>query len=140
MRILYPALIEFDKNDQRYLVTFFDFDEAITEATSKEEALLNAAEVLTLTLEGRMEEGMNIPLPSKHSKAELIAPSLRVQSALLLRLARGSLTTAKLARSLNTSWAAVARLEDPHHWPSLKQVEKAAKAIGQRVVLSFEPL
>jgi len=29
-------------------------------------------------------------------------------------------------------------LEDPHHWPSLKQLEKAAQVLGKRLVLSFE--
>jgi hypothetical protein len=30
------------------------------------------------------------------------------------------------------------RLEDPKHWPSLRQLENAASALGKRLVLSFE--
>lgn len=48
--------------------------------------------------------------------------------------------TLEIARTLNTSWPAVARLEDPHHWPNLKQLERAAAAVGQRLVISLEPI
>lgn len=50
--------------DGRFLVTFPSFEEAFTEGNSVEESLLNAEEVLTLTLEGRMDEGMEIPMPT----------------------------------------------------------------------------
>ncbi len=138
MNIIYPALIT--KEDNRYMVVFPDLDEAITEGETLDEALFNAAEVLTLTLEGRMEEELTIPHPSIVKKAYPIAPSARVQAALLIRQAKGQHTTAEIARLLDTSWPAIARLEDPHHWPSLRQLEKAATAIGQRLVISLEPL
>ncbi len=140
MNILYPAIFEYDSADKRYTVHFPDFPEAITEGETLEEALFNAYEVLTLTLEGRMDEGMDIPKPSRIKNAKMIAPSARTQAALLMRLAKGEHTTAEIARALNTSWPAVARLEDPHHWPNLRQLERAAAAIGQRLVISLEPL
>ena len=49
MNTLYPAKISFNKSDQRYLVSFYDLKEAITEGETLEEALFNASEVLTLT-------------------------------------------------------------------------------------------
>jgi antitoxin HicB len=54
-----------------------------------------------------------------------------------VQLSRGNQTTAELARILETSWPAAARLEDHHHWPSLRQLEKTANAMGKRLVLSF---
>jgi antitoxin HicB len=39
---------------------------------------------------------------------------------------------------MQTSWPAAQRLEDPRHSPSLKQLERAAAALGKRLVLSFE--
>ena len=57
---------------------------------------------------------------------------------MLLRDARGDRSMADLARGLGTSWAAAQRLEDPHHWPSLKQLERAARVLGKRLVLSVE--
>jgi antitoxin HicB len=94
--------------------------------------------VLTLTLEGRYDEKLHIPLPSKRVKgAYWIAPALRVQSAFLLKFARHKKTLAELARALETSWPAVARLENPRHTPNLRQLEKAAAALGKQIVIDF---
>lgn len=142
MNVLYPAIFEYDKSEKRYTVHFPDLSEAITEGETLEEALFNASEVLTLTLEGRVDDGIDIPQPSHHQNkmTKWIAPSARAQAALLMRWAKGDHTTAEIARALNTSWPAVSRLEDPHHWPNLRQLERAAAAIGQRLVISLEPL
>lgn len=137
MNILYPAYIT--QEDDRYMVQFPDLAEAVTEGETLEEAFFHAADVLTLTLEGRIEEGFEIPQPSKVD-TYLIAPSARVQAALLVRLVKGKHTTSELARALETSWASVARLEDPHHWPSLRQLERTAVALGQRLMISLEPV
>jgi antitoxin HicB len=140
MNVLYPAIFEYDKSDKRYTVHFPDLAEAMTEGETLEEAMFNASEVLTLTLEGRVDEGIEIPRPSKHKNARLVAPSARAQAALLLRWAKGDHTTAEIARALNTSWPAVARLEDLHHWPNLRQLERAAATVGHRLVISLEPV
>ena len=128
---------------QGFFVQFFDIPEAITEGESEEEALFNASESLTLAIEGRLEEGVEVPQPSlctKHQK--LISPSVRAQASLLVRWAKllGDHTTSEIARSLNTSWPAVSRLEDPKHWPSLRQLEKVANVLGQQLIISMEPL
>ncbi len=136
MRLTYPANIV-KGADGIYTVTFPDFPETATDGATIEEALFNASEALTLTLEGRAEEGMEIPLPKKRSK-HLIAPAARVQSAILFRIARGNRSISKVARALNTSWAAASRLEDPRHSPTLKQIEKAAASVGKRLVVDFE--
>ena len=135
----YPAKIELGE-DQRYLVIFPDLEEAISEGETLEEALFNASEVLTLTLEARADEKMPIPKAStlKGKNIYQIFPSARVQSALLLRYAQATRTKAEVAHALNTSWASIDRLESLHHWPSLKMLERAAAAMGQQLVLSFE--
>jgi len=138
MEIRYPALLT-ETAEGGFCVNFVDLDEAITEGDTLEEALFNAAEVLTLTLEGRIEEGMDIPAPSQNiSSARYIAPNARTQSVLLLRYLRGERTLADLARALGTSWPQAKRLEDPTHWPSLKTLDRAANVLGKRLVLSVE--
>ena len=62
MKIQYPASIT--KMGGEYLVRFPDFAEALTDGITLEEALFNAAEVLTVTLEGRVAEGIKIPSPT----------------------------------------------------------------------------
>lgn len=134
MKLLYPALIQ--EEDGRFFVSFPDLAEAATEGETLEEALHHAEEVLTLTLEGRYDEKQPIPKPSPHiNNAYWIAPALRVQCALLLRLARNDVPLAKFARALETSWPAVARLENPRHTPNLRQLEKMASALGKRIII-----
>jgi len=59
---------------------------------------------------------------------------------LLVHLAREAerKSLADLARALGTSWPAAARLEDPRHWPTLRQLDRAAAALGKRLVLTLE--
>jgi len=143
MKILYPARIKYIARDDRYFVQFLDLDEAVTEGETFEEALFNASEVLTLSLEGRIEEGMELPAPSKSKARDVIfvAPSPRVQAALLLRvkLDESSHTKAEIARALGTSWPSISRSFDPHHWPPLKQLDRIASALGQRLISNMEP-
>jgi antitoxin HicB len=136
MKVWYPCTIEKDQ-DEKYLITFPDFPEALTEGTT-EEALFNASEVLTLTLEGRAEEGMPIPFPPQTETAHMVYPSSRVQAALLVRLSRKGRKIADIARSLGTSWPMVSNMEDLHHWTTLRQLEKTAAILGKRLVVSFE--
>lgn len=116
-----------------FSVTFPDIPEAITEGDDRGEALFNATEVLTLCLEQRIEDGDEIP------GADWIEPEAGVQVALLMRqtrLAQGK-TLADIARSLNTSWSAAQRLERPKGNHTLRQMERAAAALGKRLVIEL---
>ncbi len=138
MNTLYPATLE-PQEPSGYVVNFIDLEEVFTEGETIEECLFNGSEVLSGMLEVYMESGKEIPVPSENVEgAYYIAPEAKVQSALLLRWARDGRPLADLARALETSWPAAQRLENPHHWPSLKQLDKAAAALGKRLVLSFE--
>ena len=137
MKIWYPCKMEKD-TDGKYLVTFPDFPETLTEGETEEEALFNASEALTLTLEGRAEEGLSIPPPSQEKTGSMVYPSSRVQAALLVRLSRKGRKIADIARSLGTSWPVVSHMEDLHHWTTLRQLDKTAAILGKRLVVSFE--
>jgi antitoxin HicB len=138
MEVRYPAMIEPQK-PSGFLVQFVDLPDTFTEGDTKEEALFNAAEVLSAMLAWRLDEGQEIPAPTPKLKgAHYIAPDAKTQAAMLLRLARGERTLSDLARALETSWPAAKRLEDPTHWPSLKTLDRAAAALGKRLVLTLE--
>ena len=138
MDIRYPAIIE-KQSDGNFLVTFVDLPDTFTEGQTKEEALFNAVEVLSGMLAWRLEEAKDVPAPSKKVKGALyIAPDAKTQSAMLLRLARGERSLSELARAMETSWPSVQRLESPLHWPSLKTLDRAAAALGKRLVLTLE--
>jgi antitoxin HicB len=138
MNTLYPAIFE-PQEPSGFSVQFVDIPGAITEGETIEECLFNAAEALTGVIESYIELGQNIPRPSENVEgAYYIAPDTRVQSALLIRWARGDRSLADIARALETSWPTAQRLENPHHWPSLKQLDKAAAALGKKLVISLE--
>ena len=138
MDIRYPATVAVQQ-DGSFFVQFVDLTDTFTEGQTKEEALFNAAEVLSAMLAWRLDESKEIPAPSQKIKgASYIAPDAKTQAAMLLRLARGERSLSDLARTLETSWPAAKRLEDPTHWPSLKTLDRAAAALGKRLVLTLE--
>ena len=138
MDIRYPATLSAQK-PAGYLVSFVDLEDAFTEGSTEEEALFNASEVLSTMLSWRLDNDLPLPEPTQnHPEGIYISPDARTQAALLVRRARGNRSLAEVARVLETSWPAAKRLEDPHHWPSLKQLEKAAAALGRRLVLTFD--
>ena len=138
MEIRYPATVELQR-DGSYFVQFIDLTDTFTEGQTEEEALFNAAEALSAMLAWRLDEAKDIPAPTLKIKgAHYVAPDAKTQAAMLLRLARGERSLADLARALETSWPAAMRLEDPGHWPSLKTLDRAAAALGKRLVLVLE--
>lgn len=138
MDIRYHAVFE-PQPEGGFFVRFLDFEDTFTQGETEEECLFNAAEVLSGMLAAKLDHGFAIPTPSPGAPgSHAIAPEAKVQAALLVRFARGERTLSELARALETSWPAAKRLEDPRHWPSLKTLDRAAAAMGKRLVLAFE--
>ena len=138
MKLEYPYTLEAQKGGG-FLVQFVDLEEAFTEGATEEEAAFNAAEVLSLVLEQRMEDGQPIPEPSARKGRPLACPQASVQAALLVRGAREAQgkSLADLARALHTSWPAAQRLEQAGSNPTLKQLERAAAALGKRLIVTM---
>jgi antitoxin HicB len=75
------------------IVQFIDLPDTFTEGRTKEEALFNAAEVLSAMLAWRLDEAKDVPSPSQNVKGvQYIAPDAKTQAANLLRLAQGERT------------------------------------------------
>ena len=137
MKTEYPCTIE-PQEPSGFFVQFIDFEEAFTEGETLEEALFNASEVLTGIIDWRMDNKTDVPLPSPLQPGQYaVAPNASTQTALLIRQCRKDRSLSDLARALGTSWPAVQRLENPHHSTNLKQLERAAAALGKRLVLEF---
>ncbi len=82
MDVHYPALFT-EAPDGGFCVQFVDLEEAFTEGETLSEAFFNAAEVLTLTLEGRLAEGLAVPEPSQGVEgAHYITPDAKTQGTL----------------------------------------------------------
>lgn len=138
MEIRYPAVLEPEESGG-FFVRFIDVEGAMTDGETLDEALFNASEALSGILGWMLDDNRPIPEPSPAGEGMyLIAPDARTQAAMLIRRARGERSLAELARSLETSWPSAQRLETPRHSPTLRQLEKAAAALGKRLVLALE--
>lgn len=139
MNAAYPYAVEPQEGDG-FLVQFVDFEEAFTEGATVEEAAFNAAEVLSLVIEQRLADEKPIPPPSPAHDQPVAYPQASVQAALLMRQAREEQgrTLAELARALQTSWPSAQRLEQAGNNPTLKQLERAAAALGKRLAISLD--
>ena len=138
MDIRYPAVLEPEEGGG-FFVRFVDLENAYTDGLTLDEALFNGAEVLSAMLGWMLDENKPIPDPSPAGDGMyLVAPDARTQAALLIRRARGDRSLAELARSPQTSWPSAQRLENPRHSPTLRPLERAAAALGKRLVLALE--
>jgi antitoxin HicB len=134
----YPYTVEADENGG-FFVQFVDIENAFTEGDDLEEAKFNAEEVLSLVLSCILDDNEKIPEPSICPEGGFIAyPASKIQTAILLRKARGNRSIVDLANSMNITLSKVERLESPKNSPSLNQLDKAAKALGKKLILSFE--
>jgi antitoxin HicB len=134
----YPAALETRENGA-LRARSVDLADTFTEGSTPDEAPFDGAEVLSALLGWMLDENKPIPDPSPAGDGMyLVAPDARTQAALLIRRARGERSLAELARSLQTSWPSAQRLENPRHSPTLRQLERAAAALGKRLVLALE--
>lgn len=135
----YPARIAKTKAGV-FEVRFLDLKEAFTEGDTFEEATENASEVLSGVMLTRIAHDMEIPHARKAVKGKdihYILPDAKTQSALVIRAAFKGRNMAQVARELETSWPAVNRLRDPGHWPTLKLLDRALKAVGKELVITI---
>ncbi len=135
MNIQYQAILTFE--DERFLVQFLGIREAFTEGESLSEALFNAQEVLNLSLEGRLEDGIEIPPPDTDKSAKneyLITPEASIQSALLIHFNRENQSLTKLAEILNRP---VQEIKKPNRNMTLDSLENIAHAMGKQLIIDF---
>lgn len=89
MKIEYPCTITPDQ-PSGYLVQFVDIEEAFTGGATLEEALFNASEVLTSILSYKLDNKIDVPLPSVIQPGQYaVAPDTATQT--------GSVSSAGLA-------------------------------------------
>ena len=133
----YPAVLETEASGG-FFVRFVDVAGAMTDGETLDEALFNASEALSGILGWMLDENQPIPDPSAAGEGMvLIAPDARTQAALLIRRARGNRSRPNSPARCKPRPSAQ-RLENPRHSPTLRQLERAAAALGKRRVLALE--
>lgn len=74
LQFTYPVRLARDRKDGGYVVTCRNIPEAITQGETVEEALAEAEGALQAAVEGRMEDGLEIPVPSPAKRGERMVP------------------------------------------------------------------
>ncbi len=73
MALVYPAAVEQDAEDGRYVVRFPDFGWGATDGSTLGEALAEATGCLDVLIEETMRAGEALPEPSEHGDAMIQA-------------------------------------------------------------------
>lgn len=82
-RFAYPVTLVADEVDGGFVVTCRDLPEAITQGDTFEDAIEAAEGALEAAIEMRIEDGLDVPLPSKTKKGEYLA-ALPIHSTMKL--------------------------------------------------------
>ncbi len=136
----YPASVVRDEAGF-YLVTFPDFPEAATDASSREQALHEAADALAEAIAGRINRGDPIPHPSaRRSRQALVTvpAQMAVKAALYMAVKEAGIRNTELAKRLGADEKEIRRLLDPHHRSKLPRLEAALGAVGKKLVIGIE--
>ena len=142
MKLLYPATITHDPEDNSYLVEFPDLPGCITEGETLTEAKSNGREALTGYLSSLFERNLQIPAPSTvHNKnIHLIEPEAGVAIPVILKQLRenSKLTQSDVATVLGISYQAYQRLERPGKSnPTVKTLERLARVFHKSLHLEL---
>ena len=141
IRFTYPCTLRKD-SEGRFLVRFHDVPEALTDGTTKEEALSEAADCLGAALVGCMLEGRSLPAPSpRREQSYLVAlgATSRVKATIYTVARDQGVTTTELAQALGVDHKEARRILDPNHRTQADRLENALAAMGYATELSFYP-
>lgn len=137
MNFIYPARIEQDEAGF-YLVTFRDFPFAATDGKTVNEAMEAATDCLEEAIASCVENGEDIPVPSKAltGEVEVMPHALFAAKAALYMAAREQgYTKTKLAVKLGVTEKVGRRLLDPHYQTRLPNLENALRVLGKKLVV-----
>lgn len=125
-----------------FVVDARDLPEVVTSGTDRHEALRLAADAVEVAVAGRMDDEMDLPAPSlgRAGEVQVALPAPLAAKAAIYRAFRSSgLRLADLARVMNRAETDVRTILDPREGTPLDVLDEAARALGGRLTVSFEP-
>ncbi len=137
-RFTYPVILTPDKVDGGYVVTCRDVPEVVTQGESIGDAISEAEGALEAAIEMRIEDGMDVPVPSAKRRGEHLASlpvGTAMKVALYVSMREQNVSKAELARRLGLDEKEARRMLDPKHVTKVPALERALHAMGKRVEL-----
>lgn len=139
LRFTYPVKLSKDRRDGGYVMTCRDLPEAITQGNSIEEALSEAEGALQAAIEGRIEDGMDIPAPALPKRGERMVATpvtTALKAAVYIAMREQSVSKSELARRMRVNEKEARRMLDPGHPTKVPTLERALAALGRRAEVS----
>ena len=134
----YPAEIERDE-DGRYVVSFPDFGWGATDGATRDEALLEAKDLLRELIATTMRESETLPEPSRAGKRRpLVVPPVQIalKAALYEAWRQAGISQRGLARDLDVAESEVRRMLNPDHSTKVATIDRALRRLGKRVTVT----
>ena len=126
----------FASGETGFVVTFRDLPEANTQGEDLADALAQAADCLEEATAARIQNGADIPVPSRPAKGErvvMLPAQMAAKAALYLAMGEARVGKSELARRLGCDEKDVRRLLDPRYGSKLPKIEAALAALGKRL-------
>jgi len=139
LRFAYPVGLTKDRKDGGYVVTCRDLPEAITQGDTIEEALAEAEGAIQAAIEGRIEDGLDIPVPSRPRRGERLVSTpvtTALKAAVYLAMREQKVSKSELARRMHVHEKEARRMLDPRHPTKVPTLERALAALGRRAVIA----
>ena len=136
----YPMKQTRDRHDGGFVVTCRDCPEAITQAETPDEAMLEAADCLEEAIAARIDDGRDIPMPTEVMRGEKLVsvpPSMALKAAVYLAVREAGLSNSELARRMQLDEKEARRILDPHHPTKIARIEAALSVLGRHVQLAL---
>lgn len=132
----YAVKLTADKHDGGYVVSCRDVPEAITQGESEDEALDEASGALQAAIELRIDDGLQIPVPSEKRRGEhwvSVPVATAMKAALYVTMQEQGVTKSDLARLLQLDEKEARRILNPKHATKVSTLERALHSLGKRV-------
>lgn len=134
----YPAEIECDE-DGRYAVAFPDFGWGATDGASRDEALVEAGDLLRELIATAIREGDDLPEPSRASdRRPLVVPPVQIalKAALYDALRQAGISQRRFARDLEVGESEVRRMLNPERSANAAMIDRALQRLGKLVTVT----
>lgn len=121
-----------------FFVEFPDIPEALTQGTTKDEALENARDALVTAFEFYFEDGDKIPEPSVLTGDYVDLPlSVEAKVLMLNAFIESGISQTELAERMNVKKQEVTRLFDLKHSTKIDTIQKAINSLGHKVEIRY---
>lgn len=137
MQYQYPVALVHE--DGEFVATCRDLPEALTSGGTRDEAMVEMREAFGAAIAGYVEDGREIPKPSRREPREVlvaVSPLVVAKLEVMAAMQDKGVTNVALAERLGVTETVVRRILDLDHNSRWDRVQSALDALGGTLVVS----